>query len=316
MTDRTRHALVTGSAGFVGRHMTQRLRDDGWWVTECDFKTGQDARSAFRNRDPRIFDLVIHCAYHVGGRARIDGRNHDLVLNQELDAAMFRWSLQTGQRRVVYFSSSAVYPVELQTRGISVPHVQLTEDDVNLDDPEVRIPDADYGWAKYCGERMARRAAESGLAVHILRPFSGYGEDQNPDEYPFPAIIRRVRTGDLTVWGPPGQLRDWIHIDDVIAGTLAVVDADVRLPVNLCSGVPTEMGHLARLIHYEVCVRGFCSAPGPSATHGPIRYDESKPTGVFARVGDPTRMLDIYKPKITLTEGIRRAVDVIARSTS
>lgn len=312
-------ALVTGAAGFVGRHMTRALLARGWDVHSVDVQpmevtfdlTGpahlhviQDALGYFRRYDLR-FDLVVHAAAAEPHRAAIDGKPMHLARNLQLDAAMFGWAVRTEQRRVLYLSSSAAYPVGYQAGH--APY-RLAEDDADPDRPvsgdllaalgtmgPLR-PDAAYGWTKLTGERLAAAAAETGLPVHVVRPFSGYGEDQSLD-FPFPAIVDRARRGDLTVWGPPGQTRDWIHIDDVIAGALAVVDADERRPVNLCTGRGIEMGQLALQVALQA------GQPGP-----PVTYLEDKPTGVMYRVGDPSRMNEHYTAKISVEEGVRRAL--------
>jgi nucleoside-diphosphate-sugar epimerase len=318
-------ALVTGAAGLVGRHMMFELQFRGWDVAGVDIRrmpapasahiggfVVADARDVFTGKLPelseQVFDLVVHCAYHVGGRAMIDGQPQLLARNLELDAQMFDWALRTRQRAVVYFSSSAAYPIELQEQASAVAFggetpfgkrwVSLTETMINL--RHVKQPDARYGWAKLTGEQLATAAQLTGLRVHILRPFSGYGSDQD-DTYPFPAIVQRILHGDLSVWGPPGQYRDWIHISDVVRGTLAVYDQDCRLPVNLCSGVGTEFGAFAVLVS---------QLAGIPATVEQVRYQRDKPTGVMVRVGDPTRMLGFYEPKISLERGIRLAIEV------
>lgn len=303
-------ALITGSAGFVGRHVERVLVERRWEVhgldlrdTVADGKTrfAVDAQEFFAT-DPghTIYDLIVHCAFHVGGRAAIDGEPRNLARNLALDSALFNWAVRTSQPRVVYFSSSAAYPVDLQAHPATAR--RLREDDVRLG-PHTRtvgLPDARYGWAKLTGEQLARAASELGVAVHVLRPFSGYGEDQGL-EYPFPAIVARARAhtgGTFHVWGPPGQTRDWIHIDDVVAGTLAVVENDERRPVNLCTGVGTEFGELARSALRAAGRFGLCDG---------VEYDTAKPTGVAYRVGDPTRMLQHYVPTISIQEGVHRA---------
>ena len=287
-------ALITGSAGFVGRHFDKFLTGLGWTVWRVDTAHSDDAIDFFHNEDYNytIFDLVIHCAYHVGGRATIDGKNLNLADNLILDSELFNWAIRSQQRAVIYFSSSAAYPTYYQTKAT---HKALREDDLNL---AICSPDANYGWAKVTGERLAEAASSLGLRVHVVRPFSGYGSDQSLD-YPFPSIIRRVKNNDLSVWGPRGQSRDWIHIDDVVAGSFQVYQDDDRRPVNLCTGIPTEMGELALM------VKGYTS---PGREPSKVVYDISKPTGVFYRVGDPTRMLEHHTPKISLDEGIRLAL--------
>jgi nucleoside-diphosphate-sugar epimerase len=298
-------ALVTGSAGFVGRHISAELISRGWDVEGWDIADGSDARILFAaERHFTAYDLVIHCAFHVGGRAAIDSDRRALAKNLELDAAMFGWAVRTRQKRVLYFSSSAVYPVGFQD-GSDQSRKLLMRNYGTHRLPEALMPrdhagkpDADYGFAKMAGEKLAYNAQDEGLNVHIVRPFSGYGEDQSLD-YPFPSIVKRAREGDLSVWGPRGQRRDWIHISDVVAGALAVVDQDYQAPVNLCTGIGTEMGELAVVVNL---------AAGGRLDSDDVTYLVGKPTGVLNRVGDPSIFHTIYTPKISLEDGVRRAL--------
>lgn len=283
-------ALVTGHQGFIGSHMIKELTKRGYRVLGVDKSAVDDAKRFFARSVDR-FDLVVHAAYVVGGRATIDGTNTALIENTLLDSMLFDWALRTKQKSLLYFSSSAAYPTHLQDPTCNKI---LREDDIRLHSPYP--PDANYGWAKLTGEKMAKVYAENGGRVHVVRPFSGYSEDQSLD-YPFPSIVRRATSGDFVVWGPKGQTRDWTHVDDVINGALAIVDNDVRDPVNLCTGIGTEMGQLMKMVvarwtGYDV----------------DITYDESKPTGVFYRVGDPTKLHQFYQPTITIEEGVSRAI--------
>jgi nucleoside-diphosphate-sugar epimerase len=297
-------ALVTGAAGFVGRHMTRRLLDDGWDVLGFDLvdtpvahgrymHTQSDIRTYFQSNVSNNWDLVVHCAAVVGGRLMIDGSPFQLAAEDlSIDAEMWRWALRTKPGAIVYYSSSAAYPVEIQNLRLGLPS---REEYIRLDD--VRQPDQTYGWVKLTGEQMARHAANLGLRVHVLRPFSGYGSDQDLS-YPFPAIIDRARrrADPFEIWGPGTQVRDWIHIDDVVAATMAAVEQDVRGPVNLCTGQATPFLELAKLV---TSVAGY----SPEIVPRP-----DMPAGVFYRVGDPTRMNEFYTPKVTLEEGIARAL--------
>lgn len=301
-----KRALVTGSGGFLGRHMTRRLEDDGWDVEGWEIADGNDARDAFRLAKTR-YDLVVHAAYHVGGRAAIDGTNTNLALNLELDAQLFSWAIRTQQRRIVYYSSSAAYPVEYQqepfTRHGEPGDWRLREDYIALH--HAMEPDAAYGWAKLTGERLAAMAAAHGVPVTVLRPFSGYGADQSLD-YPFPSIVRRALQYDYHVWGPAGQTRDWIHVDDVIGATLAIVEAGTHEPVNLCTGVATEMGELVREAVRQL--HSLLPHEHPHANDVTVAYQPDKPTGVFYRVGDPERMYQYYTPKVSVDQGVSQAL--------
>jgi nucleoside-diphosphate-sugar epimerase len=292
-------ALITGAAGFLGRHFHKRLAEDGWDVHGIDLKPSAvswQTHALQFFRPPYFSDhygLVLHCAAVVGGREVTDGSPLDQAVNLELDAAMFQWALRMKPSRVVYFSSSAVYPVDYQT--FAEP-LELCEE---MGGPDVGgIPDALYGRSKVMGEYLATLAQNEGLPVTIVRPFSGYGEDQD-DCYPFPAFVRRARASadPFIVWGDPMQVRDFIHVDDIVEGTLAIAERGTSLPVNLGWGRPVELGSLARMICKE-------SGYSPDQVIG----DDGAPMGVEWRVADVERMLDLYKPKVTLEEGIARAV--------
>jgi len=290
-----KRALVTGADGFIGRHIVCQLDKCDWSVTSVDINNnGIDARDFFR-RESTKFNLVAHCAAHVGGRVDIEGRPTYIgAMNLMLDGAMFEWTLRTRPDHIIYWSSSAVYPVSRQSKDDAG---LLREIDVDLHNPE--LPDATYGWVKLTGERLAAEAQAEGIRTHVLRTFSGYGPGQSLD-YPFPSFIDRARRREspFTVWGDGEQVRDFIHVDDVISAALAVVEQDHPGPLNLCTGIGTSFNQLADLV---------CKSVG----YGPqIHHRLDSPVGVRYRVGDPTEMLKVYEPKIGLEQGVRAALEV------
>lgn len=288
--------LLTGASGFVGRHLERALRQRGDLVYGLDLRptqtvTARDALDFFRTNTQR-WDLAIHCAAIVGGRASIDGSPLGVATNLALDAWYMRWLARTKTPRAVYFSSSAAYPVALQQPG---PIHRLVETDIDYEQPG--RPDATYGLAKLTGEQLVPYVEAEGTRMTVLRPFSGYGEDQD-DCYPFPAFIRRAkeRQDPFEIWGDGTSTRDWIHIDDLVGATLAAVDQDVCGPINLGWGRPVSFDELAG---YVTQAAGYT----PEIKHLP-----TAPQGVHHRVCDPKRMLAFYDPKVTLEEGIRRAL--------
>jgi nucleoside-diphosphate-sugar epimerase len=291
----TKKALITGAAGMIGRHFARYLTDQGWEVVRCDLKTGQDARIFFRVGVER-YDLVLHCAAHVGGRLDIENKAAFIgAYNVQLDGAMFEWALRTRPAHVVYWSSSAAYPVWYQTGKEPTPLV-MKESDIELDRPE--LADQTYGFVKLVGERLAHEAQQEGLKVHVFRPFSGYAADQDIS-YPFGSYIRKAleKRDPFTVWGSGEQVRDFIHISDIIATVMAAIDADYSGPLNICTGVPTSFNTLAGLV---------TSVAGYSPT---IEHDRTKPEGVRYRVGDPTEMHKVWVPKMTLEDGIKKGLE-------
>jgi nucleoside-diphosphate-sugar epimerase len=294
--------LITGSSGFVGSHFRKKL-DDGTNDLLClDVKDGvvlkeflntQDCREYFRANNTQ-FDLVIHCAAVVGGRTMIE--NSPFLLAAEdlsIDAEMWRWAERTKPKYTVFFSSSAAYPIAFQR---SEYNISLREDHIDLD--AVRNPDFTYGWVKLTGEMMAREYSNLGLKVLVLRPFSGYGETQDMC-YPFPSFAWRaaVKESPFAIWGDGTQVRDWVHIDDIVDAVLTMHQQDVAgLAVNISTGVGTSFNELASMMMKEA---------GYSA---PLHHLLDAPKGVMHRVGCPDRLNSFYTPRVTLEEGIRRCI--------
>ena len=265
-------ALVTGGCGFVGRRFVRWLLEHDYQVTVVDdLSTGRALETwpahlrlvdtwednvTFHTADFRDyareasadFDLIVHLAAVVGGRMTIEGDPLRVATDLAIDATFFNWIVKQRPmpRKVLYFSSSAAYPINMQTAMCNQP---LSEELINFD-AQLDLPDMTYGWSKLTGEFLARYAAlQYDLDVVIYRPFSGYGEDQD-FTYPFPSIIRRVARGEspIVVWGSGRQLRDFIYIEDVVNAVFA--SASHLAPgeaLNLGSGVGVSFRSLAEL---------------------------------------------------------------------
>ena len=320
-------AVVTGAAGFIGRHFVRELNRRGWEVVGCDVKGWtdpldgleygpwdcRDLFSSWARRGPAV-DLLVHAAAIVGGRETIDGQPLKVATDLAIDSDAFQYAVTAGVGRVLYFSSSAAYPIRYQ----SAPTIGVHEDDygetvvryllheADLDLRNVSEPDQSYGWTKVTGEKLAALARAEGVPVTVVRPFSGYGTDQDLT-YPFPSFVARARAvleaGARTfdVWGDGRQVRDFIHVDDVVGACFAIMESGTEDPVNLCTGRPTSFDELAELMLDAV------DAPR-GVDRVEIVHHPDKPAGVQYRVGDPERMLTYYKPTVTLEDGIRRAL--------
>ena len=278
--------LLTGGKGFIGSHLRAAFWQRDYDVTVIDLADGNDALDFFRTDDTR-FDLAIHAAAIVGGRKTIDGSPLAIATNLALDAYFFRWLQRTKTDRAVYFSSSAAYPVELQT---SHAPRRLEEHETMLG-----TPDSVYGWAKRTGVFLADYLDDCEL--FIPQVMSGYCDTTQSLDYPFPSFVERAkrRADPFEIWGSGEQVRDWVHVSDVIAAILTAIDEGVTGTCNIATGRGVSFNTLAQMMAEEV---GY----SPDFHHV-----IDAPMGVHTRVGDPTKMRTFFEPKVTLEEGIAKA---------
>lgn len=315
--------LVTGGAGFVGRHVVARLLERGDEVHCVDAiapMTGgllpkdwplfsplehknfhfyhEDCRDYFKHTNDTDFDYCFHLAAMVGGRLMIENNPLAVADDLSIDAEYWQWAVKAKPAKSLCFSSSAAYPIKFQR---SENYKLLSEDIISFES-DIGMPDMSYGWAKLTCEYLAKLAYEKhGLKSVVYRPFSGYGEDQD-DTYPFPAICKRVLANKgkpvITVWGTGKQMRDFIHIDDCVEGILRTMDQiDDAGAVNLCTGIYTSFIDFAKLAA-DIC--GF--KPQVLGT-------SDKPEGVFARAGNPAKLKQLgFEYRLDFRSGIERAL--------
>lgn len=244
------------------------------------------------------FSDVFHFAAIVGGRAKIDGDPMMVAIDLAIDAEFFYWVCNHKPARVMYPSSSAAYPIGLQTdKGF----VALKESDIDFEN-NLGQPDMTYGWSKLTGEYLARISAKHyGVSIACVRPFSGYGEDQELS-YPVPAIALRAakKEDPFEVWGSGKQGRDFVHIDDCIDAILMAMD-------NISDGSAINIG-AGRLFSFLEIIELFTKFAGYKPTIKPLL---DKPVGVHARHSDMTYVAEKFgwKPKVSLEEGMRRVYE-------
>jgi len=320
----SRVALVTGGCGFVGRNLVRSLLadNDEIWIVD-DLSTGrhpdewlspEDRGRVTFIEDTAVmvfgaapdaqpdwpeFEEAYHLASIVGGRKNIEEQPLQVGIDLAIDSLFFSWVWRSGRvGRVLYASSSAAYPVELQgTDGA----VALEEKYIDFASNQIAMPDMTYGWSKLTGEYLAfLLARQHGVPTCSIRPFSGYGEDQDLT-YPVPAIAARAaaREDPLVVWGSGHQGRDFVHIEDCVdAMRLAIRAVEDGSGLNIGSGTLTSFLEVARL---------FADLAGyEPEVHG----TQTGPVGVHARYADVTeseKRLD-WQPRISISEGFGRVL--------
>jgi len=317
--------LITGGAGFVGRHLTKRLLDNNWNVTVLDSlakNTGAfspedkwplfeprdysnfnfqnfDCREFFKSNQSDEYDYIFHLAAIVGGRLTIENNPLAVASDLAIDSDMWSWAAKSRVSKVVNFSSSAAYPVNLQSSSSEI--ISLKEEMIELNGL-IGMPDLTYGWAKLTSEYLGKIAWEKhGIKSVVYRPFSGYGPDQDLT-YPFPSICKRAieskNSEVFKVWGSGLQSRDFIHIEDCITGILQTMDLiDDGEALNLSTGIPTTFIEFAQI---ATSIVGYSPE---------IIGDESKPTGVKSRVGDTNKQKQFgFNTQVSVQQGIKECI--------
>jgi UDP-glucose 4-epimerase len=337
-------SLVTGGCGFVGRHLTRRLLElghDVWIIDDLSTglhpdrwlggssQTGATGRAieykvgarivTFIHEDVSVtmlkqqcervelskFDSVFALASVVGGRATIEGDPMHVAIGPAIEALFFLWLVRSREKlgKVLYANSSAAYPIRLQ---VEAGHVALREEMTDFTTGELGQPDMTYGWSKLTGEYLSHLAARQyGAHIACVRPFSGYGEDQDLS-YPVPAIAYRVARGDdpVAVWGTGEQGRDFVHIEDCITAMILAIDRiGDGSGINIGTGTLTTFREVAGL---------FVKLAGRRST---VQPTIGKPVGVQSRYCDPSHMAKVldWKPTISLEEGFQRVLDAAYR---
>ncbi len=251
--------------------------------------------------DIEKFSDVFHFAAIVGGRAKIDGDPIMVALDLSIDAEFFYWVSRHKPERVLYPSSSAAYPVNLQTEE---NQIQLKETDIDFNN--MGQPDMTYGWTKLTGEFLAKITAKHyGINITCIRPFSGYGEDQDYT-YPVPAIARRavLKESPFEVWGTGYQGRDFVHIDDVLDCILIAMD-------KIHDGTAINIG-MGRLTNFREIITLFCEFAGYNPE---IKQLLDKPVGVHSRYCNMDWVKENlgWEPKISIREGMKRVYDAVQK---
>ncbi len=311
-----KYSLVTGGCGFIGRNLVNRLigerhfvyiiddlsigKHPKEWITGDRFEfINRDVIDFFRNyADLPSFDYVFHLASIVGGRELIEGNPIKIAVDLAIDSIFLNWVTENKDKvkKILYPSSAAAYPINFQKEK---DYLKLQENHIDFNN--LKMPDMTYGWSKLTGEYLCRLLSNRyDVHVAVIRPFSGYGPDQNLS-YPIPAIAQRVarKENPLIIWGDGTQKRDFVYISDVLDAMLLVINkVSDGTPVNIGSGKPTSFIEIAKIM---ANIKGYSPQ---------IKTLTEKPTGVMTRYSDITLLKNMgWKPKISLETGLKNVIE-------
>ncbi|HUF52050.1 MAG TPA: NAD-dependent epimerase/dehydratase family protein [Longimicrobiales bacterium] len=303
--------LVTGAGGFIGSHLVQRLKAEGYWVRGVDIKEPEFAPTAadeFALLDLRRWencqqvtrgiDEVYALAADMGGMGFISANHARIMHNNALiDIHTLEAAREQGVSRFLFTSSACIYPEYLQEHTQVSP---LREDDAYPAQPQ----DA-YGWEKLFVERLCTHyREEQGIDTRIVRfhnIFGPLGTWEGGREKAPAAMCRKVAVARLTgdpvveIWGDGEQTRSFCYVDDCIEGLHRLMRSRYGAPLNLGQDRLISINELADMVAAAAGIDiEKVHVPGPQ--------------GVRGRNSNNDRLRDVlgWEPRISLEDGIAR----------
>ena len=320
--------LVTGAAGFIGFHLSQRLLERGDEVVGLDnFNDYYDvslkeARAKLLVAQPRFhmvrldivdraklaalmaiqrFDAVMHLAAQAGVRYSIEHPEKYVDANLTGFGNMLESCRQSGVGHLVYASSSSVYG-----SNHKVPF--------SVDDP-VDHPMSLYAATKRANELMAHTYSHLfAMPTTGLRFFTVYGPWGRPDMALF-KFTRGILAGEtLQVFNRGDMVRDFTYVDDIVEGVVRVLDrkpesgggyaspatsdAPYRL-YNIGNNSPVQLMRYIEVL--EQCLGRKAMLEMLPMQPGDVRATVADVSALERDVG--------FRPNTTVEEGVRRFVD-------
>ncbi|HLF25989.1 MAG TPA: SDR family NAD(P)-dependent oxidoreductase [Anaerolineae bacterium] len=301
--------LVTGAAGFIGSHVSERLLRRGESVVALDnfndyyspARKRANAASLAAYPHARIVEADIRDAaaidalfareqfervVHLGAMANVRYSLKQPALYVDVNIKGTHNLLEAarvhGVQHFVLASTSSVYG---QTDKL--PFVET--------DPTDR-PLAPYPATKKAAEVLAYTSHIAyGLKCRALRFFNVYGPRGRPDMMPYHYTRSILRGEPITVFDAGRPRRDWTYIDDTVDGVVAALDADFDYEIfNLGRGQPIVLSDFIQLIE---------RLTGRAAIIQPAPLPDTEPTVTYSDTSKAARLLD-YHPSVSLADGL------------
>jgi GDP-L-fucose synthase len=268
----SRRVLVTGGAGFLGRHVVQRLHAAG--AAEVFVPRRRDFELTEQTEVRRLLaefrpDLVLNLAAEVGGiGANRDNPGRFFYANAALGIHLIEEARRSGVEKFVQVGTICAYP--------KFTPVPFREEDLWNGYPEET--NAPYGIAKkvLLVQLQAYREQYGFNGIYLL-PVNLYGPHDNFDpgsSHAIPALVRKMVEAqeagqpDVQLWGTGQASREFLYVDDCARGILLAAERyDGAEPVNLGTGREIRIRDLAVLVADLVGYRGE------------LVYDVTKPDG-------------------------------------
>ena len=298
--------VLTGGAGFLGRHLQQELRDRGVRPENLLIPRVEDYDLTSEAAVIRMYDdmkpsIVIHLAAEVGGiGANREKPGRFFFANMAMGLHLIEQARIRGIKKFVQVGTICAYP--------KFAPVPFREDDLWKGYPEET--NAPYGIAKKALLVMLQAYRQQyGLNGIYLLPVNLYGPGDNFDlqtSHVIPALIRKFceavdrSANEVVVWGTGSASREFLHVKDAArAIALAAERYDGAEPANLGAGFEITIKDLAEKIKD---MTGF---------EGRLIWDTTKPDGQPRRCLDTSRAKRLFgfEAQIPFDRGLRETIE-------
>jgi GDP-D-mannose 3', 5'-epimerase len=311
--------VVCGAGGFIGGHLVNSLFAGGAAVVRAiDIKPLDEWYQTCSKTENLVLDLkeresclaaavgmdvVFQLAADMGGMGFIENNKALCMLSVLTNTHMLMAASAQGVERFFYSSSACVYNGEKQKNPKVIP---LKEEDAYP-----ALPEDGYGWEKLFSERMCRHFEEDfGLQCRVARYHNVYGPlgtwTGGREKAPA-AICRKVIEAkvsgkhEIEIWGDGKQTRSFMYIDDCTYGTQAILESEIREPINLGSN---ELVTIDQLVDVAEEISGIKLKR---------KYDLNAPKGVNGRNSDNTKIKEYlgWEPSTRLKTGLAKTYEWI-----
>jgi GDP-D-mannose 3',5'-epimerase len=260
----SKKAVVLGSGGFIGGHLVNRLKREGYFVRGADLKRneyGNNLADEFVKGDLRDaafcesvlaggFDEVYQLAADMGGAGYIFTGEHDadVMRNSVLCNVNALEACKIHRIPKIFYSSSAcIYP----------EYNQMDPDNPKCSEESAypAAPDSEYGWEKLFSERLYLSYQRNyGIEVRVARfhnIFGPQGTWTGGKEKAPAAMCRKVAEAEdgsyIEVWGDGKQTRSFLFIDECVEAVRRLMKSDFTGPVNIGSEEMISINDFAKL---------------------------------------------------------------------
>lgn len=296
--DKQARIYVAGHRGMVGSAIVRLLHQQGFTNVvvktreELDLRNQQAVMDFFEETRP---EYVFVAAAKVGGiRANNTYRAEFIYDNLMIASNLIHQSYVYGVKKLLFLGSSCIYPKHAP---------QPLKESYLLTGP-LEPTNEPYAMAKIAGIKLCENyRLQYGCNFISAMPCNLYGPNDNyhpENSHVIPALFRKFHEAKLrlwpqvTIWGSGNALREFLHVDDLAAACLHLMQHYNDLPfVNVGSGEEISIRDLAYLMKE---ITGYT---------GELIFDTNYPDGSPRKVLDSSVILGMgWKPRFFLREGI------------